>query len=141
MTYMKEMWEASLKIVKAFEEGRYTDKNGVLWVGIEANNPEDDRWVRQDTNVALSSREMQKKMGHELMGWDETPPFVDPYEYAVEWTVKGSDVSVPITADRWVQRGSAERMIEFNERMFPEKMQGYTVRLVKRRKAGPVEDV
>jgi len=65
----------------------------------------------------------------------------DPYEYAVEWTVKGSDVPRPILADRWGQRGSAERTIEFNERMFPDKMEKYTVRLVKRRKAGKVEDV
>lgn len=63
------------------------------------------------------------------------------YEYAVQWTVKGSDVPVPIQEDNWVQRGSAERMIEFNQRMFPDKMQEYTVRLVKRRKAGRVEDV
>jgi hypothetical protein len=64
----------------------------------------------------------------------------DPYEYAVEWTVKGSDTPVPITADRWVQRDSAERMIEFNERMFTDKMQEYTVKLVKRKKAGEIED-
>jgi len=72
---------------------------------------------------------------------DDVRPAEDPYEYAVEWTVKGSDVPRPILADRWVTRDSAERTIEFNERMFPDKMQVYTVRLVKRRKAGPVEDV
>ena len=63
------------------------------------------------------------------------------YEYAVEWTRKDSDVPFPILDERWVPKGSALRMIEFNERMFPDKMEKYSVRLVKRRKAGGVEDV
>lgn len=91
MDYMEKMGEAVLKIVKFFEEGRYTDKNGVLWLGIEGDSQEEDRWFRQDTKDSISSAEMQKKMGYELMGWDEEPAAPEPnYFYSTDTPHKWS---------------------------------------------------
>lgn len=145
MTYMKEMWEASLKVEKFFKEGQYTDKSGVLWLGVEGDGQEEDRWVRQDTMDSIPSAEMQKKMGYELLGWDETPVVEDPYEYNVERTSLEYGTS-HLQFDPWLSREeTVEHFDGFVEAEdIHEEEEGFrfaTYKMVKRRKAGPVEDV
>lgn len=103
-------------------------------------------WLRRDASIGKVDNE-----GERLGQWDDRAERAakaiaelvgeSEYEYAVEWTVKGSDAPVPLKEGSWTPKDTALRYLEFNEKMFPDKMEKYTVRLVKRRKAGPVEDV
>lgn len=140
MDYMEKAWEVSKKVAAFYAEERYTDKYGHVWLGVEGETHDKDQWVREDGLKAISSAAMMKKMINELMDWEATP-VEDPYEYAVQttdhtgqafdpgeygWvsTLEGAEILLQDRLDRWLKRNV-----------------DWTAKIVKRRKAGRVEDV
>lgn len=150
MMDMQEALKVSKQIEKFYAEDRYTDIDGLVWLGTA-----DERWyvegkeTEEDPQYWLTNDRMMKKMCNELMGYeqarrDDAVRMEARYEYAMqmknlsgEW-VETDDPFIRLTRDRviWSDRASRERLIAWcKEEMGPD------FRLVRRRKAGPVEEV
>jgi hypothetical protein len=145
---MEKAGEAVQKITSAYAEDKYTDKYGFVWLGIEGDTRDEDCWLREDALESMSSADMMKKMIYELMHWDETPVFEDPYEYNIETldlvtghTHLWRQLWEPNT--EWLQRKLDERKA-YDRKLLNAPNGGpleYENKLVKRRKPGRVEDV
>lgn len=145
MDYMEKAWEVSKQVAAFYKEEKYTDKDGLVWLGIEGDTHE-DCWLREDALVSMSPADMTKKMINELNDWDETP-VEDPYEYNVETTdlITGHTHMLRTLWEpdtEWLER--KKQVLDDNDRALLNAGGGaleYTRRLVKRRKAGRIEDV
>lgn len=143
MNYMEEAWKVSLLVAKFYAEERYTDKYGHVWLGVEGETHDTDQWVREDGLGAISSADMTKKMINELHNWDDTP-VEDAYEYSMsslneingEWKVTGDFMDTYNRNPIWRDRETTEKMVDWYISDFPNSK----FKMVKRRKAGPVED-
>lgn len=131
---MEKAQEVVLKIEAFYKEEKYTDQDGVVWLGIEGGTRDEDHWLREDTLVSISPTEMTKKMINDLMDWDEAP-VGDPYEYAVQ---RVSPTKSYIIGDRWAGKQEQEDYLSDLTQLFPSDVK---YKLVKRAKAGPVLDV
>ena len=148
---MQEMLKVGKQIEKFYAEDKYTDIDGNVWLGIG-----DERWymegkeAEEDAQYWLTNDQMMKKMCSELTGdeqfrRDEVARREAQYEYAIKRTSIETGTS-HIWYDKWLTKEQAEDdlsgYIEAEE--IHEAEHGYryaTYSLVKRRKAGPVEDV
>ena len=136
MIDMEKMFGLAEQIKKAYAEDRYTDIDGMVWLGIDA----EEKWVREDdTGYLLTNAQMMKKMINELSGdeqfrRDEAVRREALYEYAIKRTVIGLDETTYV-GGAWCDRG------EVNMSLLTLTSEKVEYKLVRRRKAGPVEEV
>ena len=82
---MQEMIKIGKQIEKFYADDKYTDIDGNVWLGIEA----EDKWVAEaDKGYWLTNRQMMKKMCNELSGdeqfsRDEAVRLEARYEYNI----------------------------------------------------------
>lgn len=145
MMDMQEMMKIGKQIEKFYEDDKYTDIDGNVWLGIEA----EDKWVAEaDKGYWLTNDQMMKKMCNELSGdeqfsRDEAVRRETRYEYAMQtknlsgdW-YETADPFIRLTRDQviWADKESRVRLIEWCK-----EESGPDYRLVRRLKAGPVEE-
>lgn len=68
MLDMQELMKMGKKIEKFYAEDKYTDIDGIVWLGVEAH----ERWFREDgEGDALTNQQMMKKMVNEVGGYEQ----------------------------------------------------------------------
>lgn len=150
MIDMNKMYEVGAQIRKAYDEDRYVDIDGNVWLGRG-----DERWYVEDKGHLedpaywLTNQQMMKKMCNELSGdeqfsRDEAVRLEALYEYAMQtknlsgdW-YETADPFIRLTRDQviWADKESRVRLIEWCK-----EEAGPDYRLVRRRKAGPIKEV
>lgn len=139
---MQKMMKLGALITHYFEIERYTAKDGTVWIG-QGEAP-DEVWIVESGSDAgyMTKDEMVKKMCSELLE-EEFPASDEGYEYAVQRTDLGFNT---IVGDLWGLKQTAERRLSAEELRQAAREDGgrvktgTTFKLVKRRKAGPVQD-
>jgi hypothetical protein len=144
--HMEEIFEVAKQIEKSYAEDRYVDIDGNVWLGRG-----DERWYMEGTETEedpgywLTNGQMQKKMSNELMGYeqerrDEAARKEARYEYAMQTTRHGE--TFQIFEREWVTREDAkERVDRYTDSWKRMGRTEYSAKLVRRLKAGPVEEV
>lgn len=151
MLDMNEMLKVVQQIEKSYAEDRYTDIDGLVWLGTK-----DERWyvegkeAEEDPQYWLTNPQMHRKMVNELSGdeqfrREEVARREAQYEYAVDLVSIQTGQSYGFADDEWTTKAEAEEELERYRKQFEDQAARgsktyYTVKLVKRRKAGPVVD-
>lgn len=136
---MKQMLEIGKQIEKFYAEDRYTDIDGNVWLGRG-----DERWymegkeAEEDAKYWLTNDQMMKKMCNELTGdeqyrRDNAVRMEALYEYNVRVLPPYSTDPI-ILYSTWI---SKKQMEDF----WSGQTRPANFKLVRRRKAGPVEEV
>lgn len=130
---MEKAAKAVEKIGEAYDADRYVDIDGLVWLGSV-----DGCWVmEEDSHYWLTHSQMHKKMINELMDYeqerrDAAARIEALYEYGIQRSASGTST---IVGENWGPRG------EVNMGLLKLTTGSVEYTLVRRRKAGPVEEV